>query len=591
MRYSRKPITNKADFDAACDASALTAYKAVTPGASGAAEAVTVTGPDARDPANLCKFAPASDNGITSYYFAVSAVDAAGNVGGLSNVVSTDQLRLKFMKIATTGAFNDQNYRARVFALGDLNGDGLGEVGLGGGASTQFCVLYGRPGTADIDLATEPASGLQCFANPGGLAGVVGKPADVNGDGVTDLVLGAKIGSGITREVWVFLGNKGAQLSPAPAVVIKGPSASAAVQGPYRLNTIGNFNGDVSASNIPVADIAVMSLRDANNASAEVVYIIPGNTAWSNAAPLTIDVTKQIERANNNVARIWAVDEPNASSLFGSWLQGGNVLVENGGVGQQFDELIAAQQSGPQQLVIIKGRALSGATDINLTVAGINGTQPEDQKTVRISPSTTGQQAFGQQLDLVEFDNKVGMDMVVQHQTNLLTDNPGFYLIPGGASLAPFLGAGANLRLVLDVVSAVSGVTSLYFTKAGTVQYVFMRGPRNIGNFFDDPAATPHDTILYCRQNIAGITGGGQQLIFRMAAPHTELNGGVGYFYEDVVLTDVFVPTNKLFGTGSVPSVNVGYGGLGDFNGDGLVDVVVGSSDTSGTPGSTMIVY
>ena len=72
---------------------------------------------------------------------------------------------------------------------------------------------------------------------------------------------------------------------------------------------------------------------------------------------------------------------------------------------------------------------------------------------------------------------------------------------------------------------------------------------------------------------------------------HFELNGGVGYFYEDVVLTDVFVPTNKLFGTGSVPSVNVGYGGLGDFNGDGLVDVVVGSSDTSGTPGSTMIVY
>lgn len=591
VKYSKKAITTQAEFDAACDASALSKFVAVTPAASGASETVTVTGPDNRAPSDLCKFVPLTDNGLTSYHFGVAAKDAAGNVGPMSNIVSTDLIRLRYMKITANGTFSDQVFRARVFGLGDLNGDGFAEVGVGGGASQQFCVLYGRADMSNIVLANEPPASLQCFANPGGLAGAVGRPADVNGDGITDLVLGAKLGSGIAREVRVYLGNKNAQLSATPAVTITGATATAATQGVSRLATVGNFNGDVSATSLPVMDIAFTSQRSAAFPSSEVVHLIPGNTAWSNASPLTIDVTSQTDRTNNNILRVYAVDEPNVSSFFGAWLGGGNVLTENAGVGQQYDELIITQQSGPQQLVVVKGEELTGGEDIVLTVAGINGTQAGDAKTIRISPAATGQQAFGARFDVLEYDNQPGADIVASHVTLLPADQPGFYLIPGGPALEAYLTPGVGPRIFLDVTAAVAGTTTWFLTKNGLMQNVYLTGPQNIGNFFDDPAAGNHPTVLYARPVSNLVTGGGQQLIFRMPLAQSALGDKVGFLHEDVVVTDVFVPTNPSFGVGGGSAFGMGYGGIGDFNGDGLPDVIVGSGDTNGNPGSTLVIY
>jgi hypothetical protein len=597
VRYAKTAIATQADFDAACDAAKLSGYVPTTPAAAGAAESITVSGPDGRNPTDLCKFKPFTDDPAlkSSYYFAVVAVDAAGNKGPISNYAVTDKLRLNYMRITNSGGagstYDVQAYRARVFGLGDLNGDGFADVGFGGGATAPFCILYGRAGTADIDLATEPASGIQCLANSGGLAGVVGGPADVNGDGVSDLIVGNKTGSGIPREVRVYLGNAGAQLSATPAVIITGiVNNSAAAAGPARLQTVGNFNGDVSASNKPIMDIAVRSAKDLNYAQSETVYVIPGNAGWSNAAPLTIDVTNSLDRSNNNVVRVRLSDGTQVSALFGQNFHGGNVLLENGGVGQQFDELVVSQQAANQQMYVIRGRELSGALDMTMTVAS-TGLQPNDKDAVRIYAAGTGAQSFAAYFDLVEFDGQPGLDVVMQHQTGSIADHPGFYWARGSTIQSKFVAPPQN-TLSLAVTGAVAGFTDLFTTAAGYLNWTYVWAPQNIGNFFDDPSTGLHTDVMYARPPFTGATGGGQQVILRMAVPRAESQNEIGFVYEDIVITDPFVKNNSNFGYNTVAATGIGFAPAGDFNQDGFVDLVIGSADgAGGVQGSTLIVY
>ena len=595
VHYSKKAMTTQADFDAACDAAKIPGAVTVAPADSGTPDSFTLSGPDGRNPTDLCKFTPFTDNGISSYYFAAVAVDAAGNKGAMSNVVSTSKLRVNFMRITNSGGtgstYDLQAYRARVFGLGDLNGDGFGDVGIGGGATAPFCIIYGRAGTADIDLATEPATGLQCLANAGGLGGVVGGPADVNGDGVSDLILGAKTGSGVPRQVWVYLGNKGAPLNTTPAVVITGiVNTSPTAAGPGRLQTIGNFNGDVSASGKPVMDIGVRSAKDLNYAQSETLYVIPGNPGWSNATPLTIDVTNALDRSNNNLVRVRLSDGTQTSALFGQNFHGGNVLLENGGTGQQFDELVVSQQAAAQQVYVIRGRQLSGALDMTMTVA-TTGVQPNDVDTVRIYPAGTGAQSFAAYFDLVEFDGQPGLDLVMQHQTGSVADHPGFYWARGSAIQSKFVAPPQNI-LSLAVTAAVAGFTDLFATGGGYLNWTYVWAPQNIGNFFDDPSTGLHTDVMYARPPFTGATNGGQQVILRMAVPRTETSGEIGFVYEDLILTDPFVPGNVAFGYNVTAASGIGFAPAGDFNQDGFVDLVIGSADgAGGVKGSTLIVY
>ncbi|GJM08259.1 MAG: hypothetical protein DHS20C11_05350 [Lysobacteraceae bacterium] len=115
----------------------------------------------------------------------------------LATVVSGGQIKL--------GNLGDQGYtitgqatdglRASVSGAGDVNGDGIGDLILGGrGASAEGknYVVFGRPSPDPVDLASELWDGFQLNrALASDAASIVSGAGDVNGDGLADLIVGA----------------------------------------------------------------------------------------------------------------------------------------------------------------------------------------------------------------------------------------------------------------------------------------------------------------------------------------------------------------------------------------------------------------
>ena len=105
--------------------------------------------------------------------------------------------------INSSALFNADDRARRVSGAGDVNGDGLADLlvgtkdsrSIGGDQAGRTYVIYGRTGTAAIDLSAV-AGGQGGFVIQGQCAGdfsgvSVDAAGDVNGDGLADLLVGA----------------------------------------------------------------------------------------------------------------------------------------------------------------------------------------------------------------------------------------------------------------------------------------------------------------------------------------------------------------------------------------------------------------
>ena len=581
VRYSSKPINSATDFDAACDAKQLPLSSIQTPLATGSPDQVFVEGPDVRALGDACKFAPLTDGGASAWYFAVAAVDKAGNRGAPSNTLSTNALRLKYANIKlAAGAPSD--LRSRVNKLGDVNGDGLGDFSLGGGVSAPLCVIYGRNGAnvTDIDL-TNPVGdaypNYTCLNNPGGLGAQVAA-GDVNGDGIGDLVAGLDGASvGNFRRVRVYLGKANGAMATSHAVEISNVYNSQG-SGVFKLAVVGNFNGDLNSGK-PVADIALTSRNGV--LAHDRVMVIPGNVAWTAAAPTAIDVDNVTHRIGNNIATVRLVDSSGAP-IFGLYLRGvGNLLTDSGN--QQYDDLYIDQMATPQGFYILKGRALaskgtSKEIEILLSTTGTNPAGVHDKDAAHVVGSgLVGLNAFGMYADTMNIDGDSLPDIVLQH-SSAATAGGGLYWLQGSwiASLLGKVGSVAT-------ETAVVGNNNLFQFTGGYRLRDYHFAPANLGNFADRQGSGGPFTDVVHGRTASATDGANNRVIVRLALtrPKSSIPNQNSLEYADIAIyepsaakTNFGITTTSVLGPVSLAP-------LGDFNGDGLPDLVVGSLDSS----------
>ncbi|ACD91296.1 FG-GAP repeat protein [Chlorobium limicola DSM 245] len=179
-----------------------------------------------------------------------------------------------------------------VSSAGDVNGDGLADLiirardnAAGGSAVGRCYVVFGKAGGAEVDLDSI-AAGIGGFAIPGQARiddnrHLVSSAGDVNGDGLADLIIGARYndagGADAGRSYVVFGKTGGAEVDlDGIAAGIGGFAITGQAEGDnsgYSVSSAGDVNGD------GMADLIIGATgNDAGENNAGRSYVVFGKT-------------------------------------------------------------------------------------------------------------------------------------------------------------------------------------------------------------------------------------------------------------------------------------------------------------------------
>jgi len=559
VRYSTAPITSDATFEAACDSIDIAgAPNTPLPGAAGAAELYEISGPDVRGPTDPCRFVMGVSPG-TTWYFAVRALDELGNAGTVTQAgaVSTGGLNLLYSKLAA-GTFG-LTMGSRVFALGDINGDGMAEYAVGGDATYNgFCIVRGHTGTeAELTLSGNSPN-IHCISDT--FASVQGYYVtgigDVNGDGFRDVASGVfadSLGNFLT-EYRVHLGNASGFVGDTPRlrIIIGGGFYSASA-----LSGAGNFTGDTTAGGKPIGDILV-SYPEQNR-----VFLIPGSATWNaGAGTTTIDLTKQAD-LDTWMVQVFQGSGMPADAQFGNTSNGvGNVLIDGDGTGTQYDDVAMARQKAPGGVFVVKGRAVT--QHHVLTVSdGLTGAGTEDLVSVKLQP-----EAFLANVDWFGGEIEGRGDIDGDNVPEIMVAHP-YYAAYSTSQVYIFFGSAVNAALGSTVVlQAQPNAGGQGIDKSA-------KGLRVNGNFFNGTFAGNFDLSTGVQQSgsidLAYGDFNGQstwgKVYVRLNLLGLSIDGNI-YPSLDLTIQDPFDPGNPKFGAWEIVS-------LGDTNGDSMPELLV----------------
>jgi hypothetical protein len=559
IRYSPLPITSDAEFARACSVAGLAYTAAVpVPAAPGSAESITITGPDVRNPnvtenGTPCKFIPGTNDNETNYAFAVRAIDAVGNVSPLvaSSFMDVD-VALRYANISGSVApFNDPLMNKRVAWVGDIDGDGRGDIALGGGGTgtmaNTFCIVYGNSSGQDktippliISAATGPSH--QCLSGAtGSNFGIpVERGGDLNHDGVEDLLVGEGTTPNQTMKVW--FGVAGGRLAALPNLTFTGIQSSLAA-----VSTAGggDFNGD------GVGDLLVGS--QANS----IVYMVPGNSSWTAATNLAINLSDADVRTAHGIVPLMMTDG-DASTRFGT-----RVAFVGDIDGDGMDEAAVSTYAVPSQVLVIKGRALTGLTDISVAVT--SGGR-DNLTVIRLAPDAPNAALnFGATsiAGRYDFDGDNSPEIVVTHSAAtpfVFPQNKTIFIFRGGYLKTQF---GQTVQINATPVVG----TDILGNERGLVIAGSFERAIPIGNFDDDPNGPSVDLVHVMA---ASAVNGKVHIRRNLKDPAGSFDYGT-LPYGSPALVDPIDQTGLKFGYfGAYP--------IGDFNDDGFPDLLVGTN-------------
>ncbi len=186
---------------------------------------------------------------------------------------------------------NGTQLLGQALATGDFNGDGLWDLALsapGAAANAGEVYLFFGPLAVSADAAfADPAASAQLIVRgeEGAQIGRSLELADVNGDGLEDLLIGAPLSGGGRGELWILFGDEALSgLRSSPDVVLLG-----AAPGDQFGAAVGAtlYNGDDTIQDLVIGSPLADPLG--RDAAGRVDILIGRQTGW----PDTLDLALQ----------------------------------------------------------------------------------------------------------------------------------------------------------------------------------------------------------------------------------------------------------------------------------------------------------
>ncbi|WP_262905867.1 beta strand repeat-containing protein [Hymenobacter terricola] len=483
--------------------------------------------------------------------------------------------------LATTPAvLNDpaatanDNFGFTVAGVGDVNGDGYGDVVIGAfGTSSNAGKAYLYLGTS-TGLATTPAvlNDPAATANDYFAYNVAGAGAgDVNGDGYSDIIVGAQGTSTFQGKAYVYLGSS-AGLVTTPSTTLSEPAAANFDYFGRSAAGVGDVNGD------GYADVMVGAYGTSTFQGKAYVYLGSSTgVGTTTATTLSDPAATANDTFGNSVAGAGDVNGDGYSDVIvgasGTSGSQGNAYVYLGsstGVGTT----VATTLSDPAATANDAfGASVAGAGDVNGdgysdVIVGASGTSGSQGNAYVYLGSSTG----------------VGTTVATTLSDPAATANDAF-----GASVA---GAGdVNGDGYADlIVGAPRG--SGYQGNA----YVYLGSSTGVGTTaattLSDPTATANDAFGNSVAGAGDVNGDGYADLI-VGAPRGSGYQGNAYVYYGG--TDALLPTPTATRVDPPSTANDYFGrnviGAGDVNGDGYADLIVGAPRGSGYQGNAYVYY